>query len=228
MTPPDVRTLFRVLETTWPPAARREASGWVLRDGAGGGKRVSAATALPRADPAAAPDLVQIRPGDDALDAALAARGYEVVDPTVLYLAPSRTLAGPLPHGTAYWMRERLAVVEEIWAAGGIGPERLAVMDRAPEPKAMLLCRAGDRAAAAGFVAAAECIAMVHAVEVLPGLRRRGAARLTMRAAANWALGHDAPWLTLAVTAANAPARALYTGLGMTEAARYHYRQRRR
>jgi N-acetylglutamate synthase len=34
-----------VLEATWPPAARHRAGPWVLRDGAGGGKRVSAATA---------------------------------------------------------------------------------------------------------------------------------------------------------------------------------------
>jgi GNAT superfamily N-acetyltransferase len=205
----------------------REARGWTLRDGAGGGKRVSAATALRDADPAAAPDLVRIPPGDDALDAALDAQRYAVADPTVLYVAPSGALAGPLPHGTAYWMHDRLAIMEEIWAAGGIGAGRLAVMDRAPEPKTMLLCRAGDRAAAAGFVAAAEGIAMVHAVEVLPEFRRLGAGRLTMRAAATWALRHGAPWLSLAVTEANAPARALYARLGMTEAGRYHYRQKR-
>jgi hypothetical protein len=44
------------------------------------------------------------------------------------------------------------------------------------------------------------------------------------RAAAAWATGRGVPTLALAVTEGNAPARALYAGLGMAEAARYHYR----
>jgi GNAT superfamily N-acetyltransferase len=116
--------------------------------------------------------------------------------------------------------------MEEIWAAGGIGPGRLAIMDRAPEPRAGLICRAADRAAGVGFVAMAEGVAMVHAVEVLPDHRRQGVGRLLMRAAANWADRHGGTWLALAVTSANAPARALYEGLGMDEEARYHYRMR--
>ncbi len=116
--------------------------------------------------------------------------------------------------------------MEEIWAAGGIGPGRLAVMDRAAGPKAWLLCRAGDRAVGTGFVAVANGVAMVHAVEVLAEQRRKGAGRLAMRGAANWAARQEAEWLALAVTAANLPARALYAGLGMEEVARYHYRMR--
>jgi hypothetical protein len=34
------------------------------------------------------------------------------------------------------------------------------------------------------------------------------------------------PSVALAVTSANAPARALYEGLGIEEVARYHYRMR--
>lgn len=226
MTAPDVPTLLRVLEATWPPAATRVDAGWTLRDGAGGGKRVSAATAGPGARAEDAPDLVQIRPGDEALDEALAAGGWQLVDETCLYLSPVEPLSGPLAHGTAYWSRQRMAIMEDIWAAGGIGPERLAVMDRAAEPKASLLCRAGDRAAGTGFVAIAEGVAMVHALEVAAGHRRQGVARLLMRCAANWAARNEAAWLALAVTAANAAARALYEGLGMEEVARYHYRTR--
>lgn len=226
MTAPDVRTLFSVLEATWPPASRRDAAGWTLRDGAGGGKRVSAATAGDGAAAATAPDLVQLRPWDAELDRDLARRGDAIVDETRLYLAPSAALAGPLPRASAYWSTARLAVMEAIWAAGGIGPARLAVMDRAAAPKAFLLCRVGDRAAGTGFVAAARGVAMVHALEVATELRRRGCGALMMRMAALWAQQHDAPWLALAVTSANAPARALYRGLGMDEVARYHYRMR--
>jgi ribosomal protein S18 acetylase RimI-like enzyme len=65
---------------------------------------------------------------------------------------------------------------------------------------------------------------MLHAVEVTEALRRRGAARNLTRAAAEWAGKHGADWLVLAVTEANAPARALYDGLGMAPAGGYHYR----
>lgn len=228
MAKPDEAGLLAVLEATWPPASVDEGAvpGWRLRDGAGGGKRVSAATAGPGARAEEAPDLVQIRPWDAELAAELDRRGYRMVDETVLYLTPTDTLTGPLTHATAYWSGVRMAVMDGIWAAGGIGPERLAVMDRASGPRAFLLCRAGDRAAAAGFVAISDGVAMVHAIEVLEPLRRMSAGRLTMRAAANWAARYDAAWLSLAVTSANAPARALYEGLGMSEVARYHYRVR--
>ena len=149
-----------------------------------------------------------------------------MVDETLLYLCPATDLAGPLAHGTAYWTRGRLAIMEEIWAAGGVGADRLAVMDRAVEPKASLLCRAGDRAAGAGFVAISDGVAMVHAVEVLTLRRRKGAARLMMRAAATWSVRNGASWMALAVTAENTAARALYDAIGMTEIARYHYRMR--
>ena len=88
---PTVHTLYAVTEATWPPAERTPAGPWMLRNGAGGGKRVSAATAegdWHEEDLAAAETamrmlgqdaLFMIREGDEALDAALADRGYEVI-----------------------------------------------------------------------------------------------------------------------------------------------------
>ena len=43
---PDAASLYDVSEGTWPPARSWVQGPWTLRDGAGGGKRVSAATAL--------------------------------------------------------------------------------------------------------------------------------------------------------------------------------------
>jgi GNAT superfamily N-acetyltransferase len=223
---PDAARLFRVLEATWRAASLREDAGWTLREGAGGGSRVSAGTAGPGARAQGAPPLVQVRPWDGALDAELAALGYRAFDESVLYLASAERIAGAMPHASVYWSAERLAVMEEIWQAGGTSPARLGVMDRAPGPKTFLLCRAGDRAAGTGFAVIAEGVAMVHAIEVLAELRRKGVARLLMRGAASWAAQNGAGWLALAVTAANAEARALYESLGMEEAARYHYRTR--
>ncbi len=227
MNAPDLPRLFAVLEATWPPAARQPAGPWVLRDGAGGGKRVSAATAegaVTAADLAAAGDLVMVRAGQEALDALLAQAGFHIVDPTVLYLAPIAQLAEVPPRLTAIPSWPPLAIQRRIWADAGIGPARMAVMDRAAGPKTALLGRIRDRAAATGFVALHDRIAMVHALEVVPEFRRMGVARHMMQGAACWARDNGADWLALAVTKANEGARALYAALGMQVAGRYHYR----
>lgn len=227
MNPPDPAALFAVLEATWPPAARHRAGPWVLRDGAGGGKRVGAATAegaVTTADLPAAGDLVMVRAGEAALDAMLDAAGYGVVDPTVLYLAPIDSLAAPPPGLTAIPVWPPLAIQRRLWAEAGIGPARVAVMERAAGPKTALLGRVRDRAAGTAFVALHGDVAMVHALEVAPGFRRAGVARNLMQGAACWARAAGAHWLALAVTEANAGARALYAALGMAEAGRYHYR----
>ncbi|MEL7464987.1 MAG: GNAT family N-acetyltransferase [Pseudomonadota bacterium] len=228
--------LFRALDATWAPADIVERDGWRLRRGAGGGKRVSAASPLSSdaaIDVAEAAmggwgqgPLFQLTPENGALDQALAERGYHVVDPTLIYATPTENLrvAGS---EVAKVLRggHRIALVEEIWAKGGIGPERLAVMDRVAGPKSFILARLGDRPGAVGFVAVDGEVAMVHAVETLPHQRRKGAARMLMAGAARFAHEAGATTLALAVTEANEGANALYRALGMTVAARYHYRQ---
>ena len=81
----------------------------------------------------------------------------------------------------------------EIGAAGGVGPARLAVMARAPEPRAFILGRLGDRPAGAAFAALHGGVAMLHAVEVAPFARRQGLATAIAAAAAAWGLAHGAP-----------------------------------
>jgi len=44
MTLPSVQRLYQAINTTWPARATRQEAGWEIRDGAGGGKRVSAVT----------------------------------------------------------------------------------------------------------------------------------------------------------------------------------------
>jgi ribosomal protein S18 acetylase RimI-like enzyme len=227
--------LFAALDATWAAAATVETGGWTVREGRGGGKRVSAATTdREDADIAAAedaqaalgqPPLFCLRDGQSALDAALAGRGYRIVDPVVLYEAPVAAIAAEPPARlSAFPLWPPLAITREIWAEGHIGPERLAVMERVGLPKTAILGRAGDRAAGAVFAAVAGDIAMTHALHVDPAARRQGLARNLMRAAAAWAAAQGAARLALAVTAANAPANALYRALGMRVAGRYHYR----
>lgn len=234
MTLPDEDRLLAALEATWPAAGLSHAGGFLIRDGKGGGKRVSAATPQGGAQDLDAADaamralgqapLYMLRDGDAALDAELAGRGLVVVDPVSLYVAPVATVAAEIPKVRVFDVWEPLAICAEIWAEAGIGPARLAVMHRAKGPKTALLSRLGQMPAGTGFVACDGEVAMVHALEVRPEARRNGLARHMMQHAAAWAGRNGATHLALAVTRANGGANALYSSLGMKVAGGYHYR----
>ncbi|WP_299735201.1 GNAT family N-acetyltransferase [uncultured Roseobacter sp.] len=233
-----LETLFAAIDATWPAAAKRAVGPWVLRHGAGGGKRVSAATAqtLPQQTDIAAAEaemgqdgqdpLFMIRPEDADLDQRLAAQGYHVLDPTNVYCTPvARLTDKPVPRVTAFCIWEPLAIMEEIWAQGGIGPERLAVMARAGV-KTGILARWNEKPAGAAFAALHETICMVHAVEILPEQRRQGVAQWVMRAAAFWAQKQGATHIAVLCTQANTAANALYSSLGFEIVGQYHYRHK--
>lgn len=233
----EARTLYDVVEVTWPPAASSQIGAFTIRDGAGGGKRVSAATInrevtpddLPMAEAAMVSlgqtPLFMIRDGDAALDAILDAHGYRIVDPVNIYLAPVHPLAeADLPRVAAFTIWEPLQIMRDIWAAGGISPERVAVMERAQCPKTGLFGRHDNRPAAAGYVGLHEDIAMVHALEVLERDRKNGVGGFMMRRAARWARDHGASQLAVICTRANTGANALYTSMGFQLVGHYHYR----
>ncbi len=228
---------FDVVDATWPPYSTTHSGPWLIREGRGGGKRVSAASAAgtPNASdiPSAVaamralgqPDLFMLRPVDDALDQMLAGQGYEVIDPVHIYTCdPASIGAEDIPAVTCFETETPLAIMQEIWAEGGIGPSRLDVMARAKGPKTYLLGRTQDRAAGAAFVAIHDGVAMLHALEVLETFRGNGLGRYMMRAAARWAVRQGASELALLVTRKNVPANALYASLGMSVVGSYHYR----
>jgi GNAT superfamily N-acetyltransferase len=229
MTPDD---LLQVMEATWPPARTWEQGPVTLRADAGGGQRVSAASVrgdftekdIANAVKAMANPLFLIQEGQHALDAELAGRGYRLHDPVVAYAADIGTLAGDLPPLAAFPHWPPLQIARDIWEDGDIGPARLAVMERVVGPKAAILARASDRPAGIAFVAVFKSVAMVHALEVRPAIRRRGVGAVLMRAAANWGVTQGAARLALVVTEQNLAARALYAFLGMEAVGQYHYR----
>jgi GNAT superfamily N-acetyltransferase len=236
--PADARALAAALQACWPAAETRRMGPWTIRRGEDGGSRTEAASleapveegvaAIAEAEAAmrvwGKRPLFVVRDGEEALDAALAAKGYGVPDRNLILAAPSAELAAP-GGLSAIPCEAPLAAMEEIWAAGGIGKAKLAVMARTPEPRTSFLGRLDDRAAGAAFVAVSGGIAMLSAVEVAPFARRRGLAQAMVRAAAAWAAAQGAETFALAVRRENAPAIALYARLGMAEAGRYHYRQ---
>lgn len=201
----------------------------------GGGQRVSSAlrldvgadidVAIAAMEDWGQRPLFQLTADDDDLDQALAARGFVVTDRSPLYHAQTEDLLDEQPE-TARILRGdmRIALMEEIWAKGGLGPSRLAVMDRVAVPKQYILARLGDRAVGAAFIAVDGDIGMIHAIEVLEEHRRKGAARMLIAAAARFASEAGASQFALATTGHNTAANALYQAMGMALVARYHYR----
>jgi GNAT superfamily N-acetyltransferase len=233
----ETRMLYAVIEATWPAAAQSRIGPVTIRDGAGGGKRVSAATItreITEADLSLAEaamvslgqvPLFQIRDGDAGLDAMLEVQGYRVVDPVNIYVADVAPLArADLPRVAAFSIWEPLQIMRDIWAEGGIGPERVAVMERADCVKTGLFGRHDNRPVAAGYVGLHEGIAMVHALEVLARARKNGVGRNMMLRAARWAQEHEATQIAVICTRANIGANALYTTMGFELCGTYHYR----
>ena len=221
-----------VMDATWPAADYRRIGSWLIRKGAGGGKRVSAASVagvwsdIPQAI-SAMQDLGQeplflIRAEDTELDQTLEAMGFQIVDPVLVYATPVALLADQAT-GKTYPHWPPLAIARAIWADAGIGPARLQVMERATD-KTAILVRHQDRVAGIAFVARAGNTAMLHALEVSPPHRRQGSAQNLLASAADWAQRQGADTLSLVVTTANEPARALYEKLGMRVVGGYHYR----
>lgn len=228
---------YDAIEATWPSARLFPDDPITLRVGQGGGSRVSAATVngpVTSSDISAAEiamrdmgqtPLFMIRDGEDELDAQLGARGYVVKDPVNLWSCLVSLLTDiEIPRVTTFCVWEPLAIQAEIWATGGIGPERLAVMNRVQGLKTSILSRKDDKPAGTGFCAIHNGVAMVHALEILPHQRRKGMGVWMMRQAAFWAQDNGATELALMCTKRNEGANGLYAFLGMTLVGQYHYR----
>ncbi len=230
MSLPDIHALYAATDTTWPSASISEIGGWIIKDGAGGGKRVSAAIQI---DPTAnietaetamrtigQDQLFQIRTGEEQLDSRLQERGYQLFDPVVLLVAPVADLQ---KLNCDQLTTTPNADMIKIWADGGIGPSRLNVMARANCPKAYIHF---DNKAVA-YAAIHNGICMAHAVEVSEDHRRQGLGKQIMHRVADWANLQGAEFLAVITVIENIAARTLYKNLGMSEVGNYHYRIKR-
>lgn len=232
----DRAALMEVVEATWPAKSRVAEGPWVFRFSPGGGKRVSAASPSQAVslDDVTNAEARMIAAGqrplfslvdDQGLDPILAQKGYRKVDRTVLYHCKIETLtAHEVPPVTAFPIWPPLQLARDIWSAGGIGADRVAVMERAQCDKTAILGRVNDRAGGAVYVGLHAGCVMIHALEVMPTQRRHGLARSLVIAAAHWGAARRATDMGLLVTAQNKPANALYQSLGMAEQDGYHYR----
>ncbi len=242
MTETDATAVAEAIAATWPPEAVHDAGPFRLAQGSGGGNRVSAARLRdPCADGSGvtAAEIAAVAAhtralGQEALfmvfgwqaplDRLLETEGYGMRDATDMLCSAVSRVAAPPPPVTCFDIWPPLAVQEDIWAAGGIGPARLAVMHRVPGPRTTIFGRIGDRPAGTAFVAVHRDVAMLHALEVSPGSRRRGLARTMVHAAAHWAERHGAAVFSALVTRENSAAQGLYASLGLAAVGQYHYR----
>lgn len=231
--------IFAAIDATWPAASVAALGPWVIREGQGGGQRVSAASAagaVTAADIALAEDamnalgqapIFMVQGDQPELDTLLETAGYRIKDPVEVWSgSPAMVASGYERSLAAIFVDYPMPIMAEIWASGGIGPARLAVMNRAAGPKSCILARYREKAQGACFVALHEGIAMLHAVEVRAEARRNGVAERMVRAAAWWAMQEGAHCLAALTVSANAPTRAMWRKLGMEVATRYHYRVR--
>jgi len=236
---PTTQDLFDAMDTTWAPFATHDAGPFLLREGRGGGQRVSAASlsgdgfesfdidkAADEMAKLGQQSLFQVRPEQNRLDEALASRGYSIVDPVTLYVAKTVELA-KLPQRPESLLSGPIALemMARIWARGGISRERIDVMDRVKTAKRYMLLRFDNHAAGAGFVAKDGDIAMLHALEVAPIARRQGIGNTATAFAGQWAAEQGATWLALATVKDNAAACALYENMGFVAVTSYHYRR---
>ncbi|MFD1880131.1 GNAT family N-acetyltransferase [Paracoccus pacificus] len=231
--------LSAAFEATWPAAEYARFGGIVIGRGAGGGGRVSSGRAVSpdwtAGDLDAAvgqarawrqPPMFRAPDDDERLIAALRDMGYVRTMPTfVMHIDAAKLTGTELPRLTAFAIWPPLAVQRDIWSAENISAGRQAVMDRVADPHCAILGRIEDRAAGAGFLAAHEGVAMLHALEIRPEYRRKGLAEWMVRFAAQWAVKNGASRLALAVSRGNAPAVALYRKMGFAEAGEYAYWQ---
>jgi hypothetical protein len=239
------RDIAATIRATWPPERLDRVGPFDVAWGAGGGNRVSAARLTdPASDGAMATTadieavertqiaggqapLFAVFAGQEALDRALEDLAYRKRDETLALSAPVADLAEPPPPVSCFDIWPPLAVQEEIWQTGGIGPARLAIMHRADGPKTCLFGRIDDRPAATAFIAVHGRTAMLHALEVAAAGASQGSGppddarrrSLGQRSGRHPFHGPRHPYQRCA--------GRLYASLGLKPVENYHYRAKK-
>lgn len=231
----------------WPAFHDIPYDGWLLRLGGGETRRVNSVNVLgpgarPLAEKIAWCEAVyraqglepcfRIRSTDDpALEEALVARGYEAEGETCTLLMPALPEAAPdrpgiqlTPRPSPAW---RAAHAGFLGTAPAAIETRRRLLDRLVLPAAFAALRDPSGViAAVAYGAVQDGMLCLQWVATDPARRQRGHARAVLASLFAWARAIGATAACLQVEADNAPALALYRGLGFaTEINRYHYRR---
>jgi GNAT superfamily N-acetyltransferase len=161
------------------------------------------------------------------LEAALAARGYARVTPTSVMLADASTVAGVPAVAVSLYETAGAEVLDTLadpsWSAT-VRREREALCSRIPAPHRFALILLDGEPAAGGLCVVDGALGAIFSMRTQPRFRRRGLARATLLALADWAREAGAAWLFLQVEDDN-PVQELYRASGFTRRHGYHYRE---
>ncbi|WP_132155040.1 GNAT family N-acetyltransferase [Kribbella antiqua] len=230
----------------WPAEAKTELDGWLLRRNRGVTLRAN--SVLPTSAPfdlGRALDYAEnlydahgIRPSFQVspaaqptdLDDQLEARGYQVVNPTLVQCAEISDVLAKLPAETVEvnissapdddWM--------DFWwrVDGKGGPDQKSVarqiLNRSRALYAVMPSTGPVKAI--GRLALVDDSAGLYCLAVDERFRRQGLALAVIRALLQEATTLGIHWAWLQVVAANEPAKALYDRLGFRTVSQYHYR----
>ena len=234
MTP---NSFWAASETCWPPLNKKNIGPWVIREGEGGGNRVSSTTAndfFRKEDIFIAENhmqllnqknIFQILGKDLELDNILDRLGYSLVDKTVVYGSKIAKMSSPcVPPMTAFNIWPPLRIMKDIWEIGGTTDSRISVMERCKVRKTAILGRIENKAAGCAFISEYKGIAILQALFVLPSYRRKGLARFLISESVKWVSYAESAYLALMTDKYNKEARGLYDSLGMKIIDKYHYR----
>jgi ribosomal protein S18 acetylase RimI-like enzyme len=226
-----------LVHEAWPAFEQREHDGWILRYAGGVTKRANSVLPLGRpVDLAGAIEAAEafyadksqrsvfsVGPGALAgLDGALDARGYELVDPTVVMVSgevaapvhPVRIEDLPWPEWMETWW-----AVDGRYGGGAEVAERICT----GVPALYAAVEEDGRAVAVGRGVPQGDTVGIYCMATLPQARRRGLARSVLRTLVQASGARSA---YLAVTAGNEAAQALYRSEGFEPRGGYHYRVR--
>jgi len=249
-----IRTIEEAAFGAWPALAQVFDDGWILRFADGHTKRANSVNPtypsagdveqkIARAEgwfrARGLPPIFRLTPlaEPDELDARLAARGYQLIDESrALYCpalahGPLRTLARTDLPGVELRLDARFdrGWLDAYLALSPLDAHKAAALERmlalvVPAARYGWLSE-GGRPVAAAFVAVQGGLMGTYDVVTAPAARRRGLMRALLSELQHWAVGEaGAVSGALFVTASNAPAAALYEGMGYRELYRYHYR----
>ncbi|MEU8385182.1 GNAT family N-acetyltransferase [Streptosporangium sp. NPDC048865] len=241
----------RLVDQAWPALQRVDAGGWTLRAADGVTKRAN--SVLPLGEPEdlragieeaekfyadrGLPCVFSVGGGaTPGLDAALRARGYRVVDPTLIMTAPLGP-EGPGEAGESEGLEEEpggrvelaetpsQAWLDAWWGVDGrFGDDGLMTAVRILTGVPAVYASLGREAVGRGVVQG-EWFG-IYSMAVPPHARRRGHGRKVLRALLSHARAQGTQRAYLVVVESNTAARALYERQGFTVAGRYHYRVR--
>ena len=223
----------------WPALRTAVIDGWLWRASGGGSQRANSASTIDFIgnDPDAAIAAVEARYRAEAmrprfqifdetnppeLSNRLQRRGYRQSEATItLFKRPVAATSVDVEQRDHAWDAWRAVYLGQITESRRVINNR--ILDRIPQPAAFFAARLDGRLAATALCVIDAGCAVVECVATDQAMRRRGAGRIVMQALETWAAEKHADMLGLQVVETNAPALALYTGLGFEPGARNRF-----